>query len=88
MLKETLERKLMTLPLNKHQHAFRNGRSCDTALSEVVINNIEKVVLRGQYALGVFLDISGAFDNLDPVAAAKGLRKINLYKYIVEWYKW
>ena len=36
MVKEVVERKLMTLPLNKHQHAFRNGRSCDTALSEVV----------------------------------------------------
>ena len=47
-----------------------------------MINNIEKAVLRGQYALGVFLDISGAFDNLDLEAAARSLSKINLDKYI------
>jgi hypothetical protein len=34
-----------------------------------MVNEIEKSILRGQYASGIFLDISGAFDNLDPGAA-------------------
>ena len=50
-------------PLNKNQHAFRRGLSTDSALSSMC-TKIESSILRGQYALGVFLDISGAFDNV------------------------
>ena len=50
-------------PLNRNQHAFRKGSSCDSALSDMV-DDIEKSILRGEYALGVYLDISGAFNNV------------------------
>ena len=52
-------------PLNRRQHAFQLGKSCDTALSET-IDYIEKGIERKQYVLGVFLDIKGAFDNVNP----------------------
>ena len=86
MVKIEVEKRLENMPLNKHQHAFRKGRSCDTALVEVV-SCIEKGLLRKEFALGVFLDISGAFDNLDPNAAARGLERIGTDKCIVNWYK-
>ena len=47
----------------ERQHAFRKGSSCDSALSDMV-DNIKKSILRGEYAVGLFLDIVGAFDNV------------------------
>ena len=72
-------------PLHEQQHAFRSGHSCDTALS-VTVDCIESAITRGQYCLGVFLDISGAFDNLSIDAAIAGLRKRDIDPVIVDWY--
>ena len=52
-------------PLHPMQHAFRTGRGTDTALSDLV-DTIEGAFTRKEYALGVFLDIQGAFDNVIP----------------------
>jgi ribonuclease HI len=71
--------------INHNQHAFRKGSSCDSALSSMV-NKIEKSIFRGQYALGIFLDISGAFDNLDPGAAIRGMKKKGIPKLITNWF--
>ena len=54
------------------QHAFRKGRSTDSALSQA-LNFIEKAFLSKKYALGAFLDIEGAFDGLAYDSIAKGL---------------
>ena len=45
-------------PLHAEQYAFRRGRGTDTALARVV-DMVEATILRGQFALGVFLDIEG-----------------------------
>ena len=50
-------------PLSKQQHAFRKGFSCQTAISDLV-DSIESNILRDEFSLSVFLDISGAFDNV------------------------
>ena len=50
-------------PYSIYQHAFRRGRSCDSALTEVT-QRIEKALSQGEKFLGVFLDIEGAFDNV------------------------
>ena len=72
-------------PLNFNQHAFRKGSSCDSALSDMV-DDIESSTLRGNHALGVFLDIEGAFDNLLPSAAIQGMRRKGLPEYLIKWY--
>ena len=57
MLQELEETDMKEKPLNANQHAFRKGSSCDSALSDMV-NDIEKSIHRGEYALGVFLDVT------------------------------
>ena len=52
-------------PLNQRQHGFRKGMSTDTALS-MTIGKIEKGLNRKKgLAVAVFLDIKGAFDNVN-----------------------
>ena len=76
---------LKSKPMSRRQHAFRKGSSCDSALSSLV-DTIESATLRGEYALGVFLDIRGAFDNLELEAAVTGLRRAGTHNVITEWY--
>ena len=86
LVKEEIECKLLANNrLNDHQHAFRSGRSCETALAEVV-GNVEAAVTRGQFALGIFLDIAGAFDNLLPEAAILGMKNKGISQLITNWY--
>jgi len=67
------------------QHAFTKGKSTDTALSEAV-NIIEKSAMRGKHALGVFLDIEGAFDNLDFEIIRRSLEKRDVNSQFISWY--
>ena len=47
---------------------------------------IEGSILRGEYAVGAYLDISGAFDNLSLEAAVTSLRARKVPEAICEWY--
>ncbi len=49
-------------PLHRNQHAYQAGRSCVTALSELV-GKAEYSLANKEIALCAFLDIEGAFDN-------------------------
>ena len=71
--------------MHKRQHAFRIGKSCDSALTETV-NFIEKGINQEKYTVGVFLDIKGAFDNVDPDEAIKALEERKLPKYFIKVY--
>jgi len=53
---------LLVHPLQKNQHAYQPGKSTETALHSLV-TRIERTLERQEYALAVFLDIEGAFDN-------------------------
>ena len=57
-----LDECLVENPMSNDQYGFRKGRSTATAVSALV-DKIERNILREKYALGVFLDIEGAFDN-------------------------
>ena len=60
----------MEQSINKNQHGFRSGHATDTAVAKL-IQKIQKTLLDpGNHALGIFLDINGAFDNL-PFEAIK-----------------
>ncbi len=63
--------------LHMNLHAFCKGSSCDSALSDMV-DEIESSLLRNQYALGIFPDIQGAFDNLSSMASIEGMRHTSL----------
>ena len=49
--------------LNKKQYGFVKGSSTEIALHKLV-NNIENSILNQGMALGTFLDIECAFDNI------------------------
>jgi len=57
-----LTNEIIDLPL-PNQHAYTEGRSCETALCEAV-HYMEENINRGEYTLCVSLDCSGAFDNI------------------------
>lgn len=82
-LEDTL---LRSTPLHQHQHAFHKGFSTESALTDVV-DDIERAITHQQYALGVSLDISGAFDNLSPGAIVSSLRRRGLTELICSWYE-
>jgi hypothetical protein len=48
-------------PLHPNQHAYKKGKSTETALYNVV-TRIECAIEHKDIALGAFLDIEGAFD--------------------------
>ena len=63
--------------LNKKQYGFTKGVSTETALHKLV-HKIENAILSQGMALGTFLDIEGAFDNVSFDAIERALnRKCN-----------
>jgi hypothetical protein len=56
------DKALVLVPLHSNQHAYQAGKSVETALHQLVVR-VEKVVDQQEIALGVFLDIEGAFNN-------------------------
>ena len=79
-----INEKIITKPLYS-QHAYTKGRSCDTALTEVV-DIIEKAISRKEKALVVSLDCSGAFDRIQFTAAAAAMKRRGIPKTIEKWY--
>jgi hypothetical protein len=75
---------LTTDPLCKAQHAFRRDYSTDTALTAVV-NKLERGLFNQEITLGVYLDISGAFNNLTFDSALGALRRKGIPEQ-VSWY--
>ena len=53
---------LKELPLHKHQYAYQQGKSTETAL-HCLVTKIEKSLKYKETAVCAFLDIEGAFDN-------------------------
>ncbi|GBN94643.1 hypothetical protein AVEN_222608-1 [Araneus ventricosus] len=52
-----------TNSLNDRQHGFREGKSVDTAINEL-LSKIQTARRDGKYVLVLSIDIKGAFDNL------------------------
>ena len=76
---------LTEVPQHPNQHAYQKGKSCKTALHELV-RQIEIAIDYKEIALAVFLDIEGAFDNtnIDSIVSkldAKGAKN-TLTKWI------
>ena len=63
--------------LLRAQHAYIKGRSVDTALHDVV-SWLEIALKHKEFAVGTFLDIEGAFNNVRPEAVVKALEKFEV----------
>lgn len=70
--------------LNPQQHAYRKGRSVDTALV-TLRQKIESSLECKEIALGAFLDIQGAFNNVLFSAVEKALNEWRLPDFVVKW---
>ena len=77
-----MEEQLQESPLSETQHAYRKGRSTDTALHRVV-DFIETGMRGGGAVLGVFIDIVGAFNCTPYQAIAEGARSHGINETII-----
>ena len=49
--------------LSKHQYEFRQNRSTDFAIIEL-LDKITRAIDKGEYTIGIFLDLCKAFDTI------------------------
>ena len=70
--------------LCRAQHAYQTGSGTETALHDLTVR-IERAISRKQYAMGCFLDIQGAFDNVKTNAIVAALNKKEVDPIIVRW---
>jgi len=67
--------------LSVAQYGFRAGVSTETALYEF-IRRIEHCLARKRKALGIFLDIVGAFDNVTHRGITTALRELGVPSFL------
>jgi len=63
--------------LSDAQHAYRKGRSTDTALHSLVYS-IERGFRNKEYSLAAFLDIEDALNNVTPTAITGALSELGI----------
>lgn len=78
------KRVLSGTPLHRNQHAYQPGKSCDTALHQLV-GRIEESLANKEIALCAFLDIEGAFDNTPFEAMVRGVTERGADPLIGRW---
>ena len=64
---------------------FRQNFSCETALSDFT-DDVESALLRGQYAIGCFIDVQGAFDTVDHKFILHKLQCYGLSESLISWF--
>ena len=80
-----MDKALLSNPLHPKQHGFMKNKSTESALSNTC-NYIERFLFRNEYALGIFLDISSAFDSISPEHIRDCLLKHGGDPDMVSWY--
>ena len=75
---------LSIIPLSNMQHAYRVGKSCETALHELVVR-IERALNNKEFLLATFMDISGAFDSTSFDSIINACFKFGIDHSIVKW---
>ena len=70
--------------LNKRQYGFVRGASTETALHKI-LHKIEKTIINLGLALGTFLDVEGAFDNVTFSAIEKALHRKCESPVVIKW---
>lgn len=72
--------------LYDYQFGFRKGRSTTMAMSHI-INKIMQALDKGEFAIGVFLDFSKAFDTVNFDILFRKLDKYGVRGTALEWFK-
>jgi hypothetical protein len=72
--------------LSKHQYGFRKSRSTEFAIIELV-DKITKGIDEGQYTLGIFLDLSKAFDTINHRILIEKLEHYGIRGICLKWFK-
>ena len=72
-------------PIHDKQHGFTKGRSTESAISNAV-DYIERCIFRAGSCIGVFLDISSAYDSISIEHIRQSLYKHGGDTDLVEWY--
>ena len=72
--------------LSKHQYGFRQNRSTELAITELV-DKITKAIDRGEYTVGIFLDLSKAFDTINHGILIKKLEYYGIRGLSQQWFK-
>ena len=72
--------------LSKHQYGFRKNRSTELAIIELV-DKIAKGIDQGKYTLGIFLDLSKAFDTINHKILIKKLEHYGIRGICLKWFK-
>jgi len=75
---------LVDLPLHPRQHVYQAGKSTESALHQLV-SRLERALDQKQYALGVFFNIEGAFDNSSPRSVRYALDEWRVVKPVRNW---
>ncbi|KAL5247143.1 hypothetical protein ACHWQZ_G019114 [Mnemiopsis leidyi] len=70
--------------LSPKQYGFRKGCSTEAAILKLV-TKIESALKIGNYSLGIFLDIAGAFDNIPFIAIKRALEKTKAKGNVSNW---
>ena len=70
--------------LSPRQYGFRKGSSTEAAILKLV-SLVETSLKVGNYSLGIFLDIQGAFDNIPFVAIKRALEKTRARGNVSNW---
>ena len=72
--------------LTKNQFGFRKRKSTEAAIHRLT-RKIEDAIQNGQYGLGVFLDVEGAFDNIKFSSIHNAMIKAKIPPMIALWIK-
>lgn len=86
LVNRKMEEQLIQRPLSDAQHAYRSGRSTETALHQVV-GYVEQGMRGRGSVLGVLIDIVGAFNETPLDAIVKGAHEHAIHGTIVRWLK-
>jgi len=77
---------LVSKQLHPNQHTYQARNSVETALHQLVVR-VEKALDQQEVALGVFLDIEGAFNNTSYDSMCVALARHGVNRTIVRWVK-
>lgn len=77
---------VLRYPLHNGQHAYQAGKSTDSAL-HCLVRRVERALHRKQFALGVFMDIEGAFDSATYGSMINALRQKAVDPVLCTWVK-
>jgi retron-type reverse transcriptase len=71
--------------LSQNQYGFRENRSTELAISELT-NKITKAIDQGEYTIGIFLDLSKAFDTINHKILIQKLQHYGIRGIPQQWF--